>query len=190
MPVEVLVAGKPLHYLPGKIAVGHGMADRHRLFPRFGKDLDDFPARLGLSAAGADGADRNDRLVRREHGVEGADDDKIGAGRSDDRGLVHHFRVGHIAVGKGHQVHTMLLDHVKQPVVCMNRDAFRVKTAGQLCRIPAPFDIRDLGGGKTDHAIPLVVPEIDVEIVKIPAGGPHDDDVFHQFHQPPASLAV
>jgi hypothetical protein len=57
----------------------------------------------------------------------------------------------------------------------MNRNTIGVKFAGKLGRIETTGYIRNLSGGKRDNIVTLVIFEIDIEIMEIPAGGPHDD---------------
>src|SRR5690606_3770157 len=57
-----------------------------------------------------------------------------------------------------------------------DRDALGIRRACQSGRVDASFDVGDLRRGKGDDMIGPILPESDVEVVKIAAGGPHDDD--------------
>ena len=164
--------------LLGQVAIGHGVTDCHDGFAHFFEDLDDLAAGLGFAAAGANCADRHDRFGGFDHGVGGADNDKISTGGRGNGGFVHHLRMGDIAVGKGHQVHSVGLDQLPQFFVGMNGNSVRIKRAGQICRVAATIDVGNLGRGECHYPIAAVVPEIDIEVVKITTGGAHDDDIF------------
>ncbi|VTR70718.1 hypothetical protein DESC_830035 [Desulfosarcina cetonica] len=152
-------------------ALAHLLQDPHHM-----------PAGLGLATAGAYGADRDDRALGGQHGVGSTDDDEIGAGGSHLGGLVHDLHVGHVTVGKGHQIDLFSPDQFHQLIVGNNRDALGIAAARQLGRIDPAVDIGNLGGGETDHFVAWVVAEVDIEIVKIPARGPHDDHFLDHAH--------
>jgi len=61
----------------------------------------------------------------------------------------------------------------------MNRNAMRVRAAREFGGVSTMVDIRDLGSGERDHLVAGVVPEIDVEIMKITPSRPHDNNSFH-----------
>ena len=88
---------------------------------------------------------------------------------------MHDFGVLYIAVGKSDQVDGIFPDQPGEVFFRVDGDAIGISVSGQLRRVPAAVDVRDLGRGKSDDAIAGVVFEINVEIVKIPAGRPHDD---------------
>jgi len=88
------------------------------------------------------------------------------------------------------QIHVVVFDQVEQAVVRMNRDALRIESAGQFGRISPSLDVRDLGGRKTDHPLPLIVPEIGIEVVKLPTGRTHDHDVFDHICSYPSKFGT
>src|SRR5206468_6250855 len=58
-------------------------------------------------------------------------------------------------------------------------DAFRIPGAGELGRVDASLDIGDLRGGERDDAHVVPIPECDVEVVEVAAGGAGDQDLPH-----------
>ena len=63
-----------------------------------------------------------------------------------------------------------------------DRDAHRIPVPGQLVRVDAPLDVRDLGGRERDDLVRVRVAEEDVEVVEVAAGGA-DDDHARRFHR-------
>ena len=63
----------------------------------------------------------------------------------------------------------------------MNLDPLRVALPGQFGGVFSPIDIGNLSGGKTDHMVRGVVAIQAVEVVEVPAGGPHNQNIlcFH-----------
>ena len=136
---------------------------------------------LALAAAGADGADRDHRLGALDHGVFGSEQDEGGSGGLDLAGLVHDVFVGYVAVGEIDLGHVELADEGVELLLGINGDAVRIELAGQDGRILAALNVGNLGCRKRDHLEIRVVPEVGVEIVEIPSGGAHDDDLFHAY---------
>jgi hypothetical protein len=52
----------------------------------------------------------------------------------------------------------------------------RIEGSGKLRRIAAIIDVGDLSRREGDHLMAGVVPEDDVEVVEVAAGGTEDDD--------------
>ena len=181
MRFQVVVSREPLADLLGQVAVGHRVADHHRAQPPFFQNPADPAGGLGLAAAGPDRADGDDRLGRFDHGVGRGQEDEVGPGGRDQRGLVHHLDVGDVGVGKGGQVDFMIPDQIDQGVFGVNRDALGVKLTGQLGRVAPAVNVRDLGGGETDDPVAGVVSKVNVEVVKIPTGRPDDNYFFHTY---------
>jgi hypothetical protein len=78
--------------------------------------------------------------------------------------------------------HLVLVDQFHQPTVWKDGNTLGISIARQLRRVDTTIDIGNLGGGESHNLVPVVFPKIDVEIVEIPAGGPHDDHLFlHMF---------
>lgn len=48
--------------------------------------------------------------------------------------------------------------------------------ADELRRVAPVLDPGNLGGGEADDLIPLVLPEVGIEIVEVPSGRPQDED--------------
>ena len=178
LPGKILETGEALHHLTPEVAIGHGMAHHHRLLSQAAQDLADFPGRRRLAAAGADGADGNHRLGGREHGLGRAGEQKIGPGGHHLGGLVHQLHMGDVTVGKDHQIDPVVPDQGGQVFLRVKRDACRVKGTRQLRGIDAIVHQGNLGGGKGQHPVVGIILEKQVEIVKIPARRPHDDDFF------------
>ena len=73
---------------------------------------------------------------------------------------------------------------IGQAFLGKNGNSARIIASRQFGWIKPPFDIGDLGGGEGDDLIAGIVFEVHVEIVKIPAGGSHDDDFFYHLNDP------
>jgi len=89
---------------------------------------------------------------------------------------VHQCFVGDIAVGKDHLINPLASDQLGQHLLRKYGNAAWVESAGQGGRIAPVADARDLGGGEGDHPGGRIILEDAVEVVKIPPGGPHDED--------------
>ncbi len=76
----------------------------------------------------------------------------------------------------------MLGDDVLELGLGPDRDADRIPVPGQLVRVDAAVDVRDLGGGERHHLVRVRVAEEDVEVVKVAAGSA-DDDHSPRFHR-------
>ena len=104
-----------------------------------------------------------------------AHEPEVGARRVDHGCLVHHVLVRHIAVGKDHLLHAVLLDQVDKLLLGPDGDPAGVQVTGQLRRIKAPFDVRDLGGSEGHDLVVLVAAEERVEVMEITSGRAHDE---------------
>ena len=179
--VEVLEGSVALHDLPGEVPIGHRVADGDDPLAHVAQGPDDLPGRLALAGAGPGGADRDDGHGGLEHGAVGSEQPEVGPRCEDLRGLVHHVFVGHIAVGEHHPFHVVLGDKLVQVRFGVDRYALRIKLTRKDGWIGLVLYAGDLGGGESDHLIGRVVPEEDVEVVKVAPRGAHDNDpgLFH-----------
>ena len=98
--VQVLHRGQALHAHPGEIAIGHGVADHHRLDSQPFQNLPDIFRNSALAASGSDGANGNDRHRGLQHRPLRPQQDEIRPLGEDPGSLVHHLFVGEIAVGE------------------------------------------------------------------------------------------
>jgi hypothetical protein len=53
-------------------------------------------------------------------------------------------------------------------------DAVRVARASQFWGIGSPFNVGDLGGGKSNYFVSLVVPKVDVKVMEVTSSSSHD----------------
>jgi hypothetical protein len=90
--------------------------------------------------------------------------------------------IRHVAVAEHYDLGSPVLDEREELALGMDRNAARVELARQFLRIHASRDVRDLRRRERDHLVVLVVPEVDVEVVKVAAGSPHDDDTSFHAH--------
>ena len=90
---------------------------------------------------------------------------------------MHHVLVGHVAVGEHDLLHAVLLDQLRHLRLVVDRDALGVQPAGQLGRVLAVVDVRDLRRREGDDLVRFVVAEVRVEVVEVPARGAHDEDL-------------
>ncbi len=175
---KIAVSGKTLHRLGRQISIGHGMTDRHDLLANFMEYSADLAGGLGFSAPRPDRAYADHRFFGFQHGVGGADENEIGAFTHGKGGLVHHLHMGNITVGKGHQIRPMFFNEPGKPVFREDGDPVRIAFSRKFRGINTIFYGGDLGCRKGNHAVSGIVPEVDIEIVKIPPRGPHDDYFF------------
>src|SRR3989338_139119 len=78
----------------------------------------------------------------------------------------------------------MFLDQGCEIFLVIDRDSFRIETAGKLCRIFSARDVLDLRSREGDYPVVPVFPEICVEVVEVAPCRAHDDDFFpvHSNH--------
>ena len=72
----------------------------------------------------------------------------------------------------------MLSDQSCQILFRVDWNSVGIETACQFGRIASSFNVGNLSGGESDNFVTLIVSEIDIEIVKIPPCGTHDDNVL------------
>ncbi len=160
-----------------EVPIGHRVADHGDLLSPLRKELG-HPARgLGFSGPGADGAHRDNRLFPHELGGAGAQQPEVRPGCGDPGRPLHYVLVGNVGVGEYHAVHRPVPHEVGEPVLRLDRDPAWVEPAREFGGIAAAHDPRDLGGRERDHLVGVVILERDVEIVEVPAGSAHDDDL-------------
>ena len=86
---------------------------------------------------------------------------------------MHYVDMGHIAIGKSHKIHLVLTDKFSKLILRINRNSFRIGFSGQLGRIKPPGNIRNLSCSKCQNPVSWILLKIDIEIMKISAGGSH-----------------
>ena len=60
----------------------------------------------------------------------------------------------------------------------MNRYTFRIQISGQLGRVLAAFNVRNLGRGKGNDFVVLVAPVIGIKIMEVSSGRTNNDYSF------------
>jgi hypothetical protein len=167
------------------------MPNHHHSFMNLAKNAADLAGGLGLAAPGSHCADRDHWPSGFQHGVARPDENKVGPMSHHKRCLVHYIYMGDIAVGKGHQIHMIFFYEIDEPTLRVYRDAFRICLPCQFVGIETVVYKGYLRCGKCHDPIAGVLSEIDVEVVKIPAGSAHDDDIFSHFTTPiPLSIRL
>ena len=139
--------------------------------PASAEDLRHAAARLALAGAGAHGADGDARLPRDKLGLPRRDEPEVGSRRERARGDVHHVLVRDVRVREHDLVRCVLGDDLLELGLGPDRDAHRIPVPGELVRVDAPLDVRDLGGREGDDLVLGGVAEEDVEVVEVAAGG-------------------
>jgi hypothetical protein len=83
--------------------------------------------------------------------------------------------VRHVRVGEDDLVDVVALDQLLELGLGTDRDAVGVELPGQLRRVDAALDVRDLRRGERDH-LELVTAAVDeVEVVEVAPGGSRDE---------------
>ena len=113
---------------------------------------------------------------------------EVGPGRDRCRSAVHHVFVQNVTVREHDVIDLMLADELHQLLFRLDGDSLGIKMSGQLGRIASVIDVRNLGGGEGDDLVCGIVAIQDVEVVKIPPGGTHDEDF--SFHRRDSALIV
>ena len=129
VPVEIFHHGKALHGLRRQIAIGHGMADHHRLPSQLMKPVGHQSRDRTLAASGAHRANGNHRQVRRNLRVLGAEQPEIGAGGSRARSQVHQVLVRDVAVGEDHDVDPVVRDQLLHVLLFEDGNAFGIEAS-------------------------------------------------------------
>lgn len=88
---------------------------------------------------------------------------------------MHHRLVREVAVGEHDLTHGLAAHQVTQMRLLDDRDAVGVGRPGQLGRIPAAGDLRDLRRGEGYDLVLGPRPEVGVERVEVPAARAQDD---------------
>ena len=91
----------------------------------------------------------------------------------------------HVAVREHDIVDRQFPDQVCEFGLGINRDACRIMRTRERRWISTRRNARYLGGGKRDYAIARVSAKAHVEIVKIAAGRPEDNDFARCVHVHP-----
>lgn len=179
---QVADVSEALHGLLGQITVGHGMANRHNPMTVLLEELTDVASGLRLAAAGANGADGHDGLLAVDHGRLGSQHHEVSAGRVDPLGQTHDVAVRHVRVGEDAGVDSQSVDLIDQLGLVEDGNPFRIELAGQFGRVDPSLDIRNLGGGETDHLDFLGIAEQHVEVVEVASRGSQNQNPFF-LHQ-------
>jgi len=82
--------------------------------------------------------------------------------------------VRHVRVGEDDVVDLMLADELLEGGLGQDRNSVRIQRTGELGRILAPVDVRDLRRGEGDHLALGPVPVDEVEVVKVASGSAGD----------------
>jgi hypothetical protein len=97
---------------------------------------------------------------------------------------VHDLLVAHVAVREHDRVDLELSDEGLELLLGPDRDALGVARAGEGRRVATIRDAGDLRRGERDHLDARCIPVDDVEVVEVPAGGPHDQHAFGAHDHP------
>src|SRR5512144_1510886 len=149
----------------------------------------DRAARLALAATRPHGADGDDVPAAGEHRQARRVEDELRAAGQGPAGGVHDLLMADVAVAEGHPIRLEVPDDRLELLLGDDRDPFRIARPGELGRIAAARDARDLGGGERDDGALVVLTIEDVEIVEVPAGGPHHHDPPNSHLTPPVATA-
>ena len=172
--LEVLVALEALGDLLRQVSVRHGVAEDGDALSALAEQRRDMSSGLALAAAGADGADGDHRLRRRQHRVVRRQQPEARSGCERARRDVHHVLVGHVGIGEDDLVDALVADQGGELVLRPDRDALRVEVACQLGGIDATVDVRDLRRRERDDLVLLTASVNEVEVVEVAAGGPRN----------------
>ena len=92
---------------------------------------------------------------------------------------MHQRRIGHIAVGKRHNVDLLVADDLFHPIFFQDRNAVGIQIARQFRGITASSNVGDLCGSEGNYVELRVVTKDYVEVVKISSGRTEDEDSLH-----------
>ncbi len=98
---------------------------------------------------------------------------------------MHDLLVGDIAVREYDHIDVEVSDQALEVFLGLDRNAVRISRTGQFGRIRASLDVGNLRGGEGDDVVEIVVPEVRIEVMKIPACGAEDQSALrHDFLLP------
>ena len=180
--LEVVEGRVALHALGDEVAVRHGVTDADDLLAGLAQHGLDLARGLALAGAGAHGADGDHRLGALDHDLVRAHQHEVGAERVHQRRAVHDVLVGHVGVGEDDDFDAVLLDELGHLGLVVDRDAVRVVRTGELGRVLAVVDVRDLRGREGDDLVLLPLAEVGVEVVEVATRGSHDEDFGSLCH--------
>jgi hypothetical protein len=83
--------------------------------------------------------------------------------------------MGDIAVREDNLVNLLLLDQFGELILRVNGDSLRIKISSKFRGINSALNIGDLSRCESDDIIVRIVPEINVEVVKIASCSAHDN---------------
>ena len=92
---------------------------------------------------------------------------------------MHQRRIGHVAVGKGHNIDLLIADNLFHPVFFQDGNAFGVKVSRQFCGITSSSNVGDLCGSEGNYVEVGVVTKDYVEVVEISSSRTKDEDSLH-----------
>jgi hypothetical protein len=99
---------------------------------------------------------------------------------------VHHVLVGHVRVREDHLVDLALPHDSLQLGLGHDRDPVGVAVAGELGRVDAAVDVRNLGRREPHHLVLVAAAVDEVEVVEVaPCGA--DDEHASSGHDPEPS---
>jgi len=140
--------------------------------------LNDLSAGLAFPRPCAGGTNRDHRLGAAQFSLPGPQQQKLSPQGIDLGRYPHHILVGHITVRKNTNIDPQGFDQLLQLTLMINGYAFRIKGPRQISRIHAPVNVGNLGRRKGNHLKIWIIPEIGVEIMKIPSGSADDNYIF------------
>src|SRR5439155_26430078 len=87
-----------------------------------------------------------------------------------------------VGISEEARLDAVLRDEPREVLFREDRDSIRVERPPKGGGVLAALDSGDLRGRERDDAERRIVPEDDVEVVKIPARGAEDDDLARLWH--------
>ena len=176
--LQVLHRSKTLDFLGGQVPVRHGVSDGHHPQSFLHEQFDDPAGGLAFAATGPYGAYRDYRFCTGDHGIPGTQQCKIGPGGIYHGAYRHYLFIVKVAVGKNAGLYFQLPDQFTQLFLSINGNSFWIEFSRKFGRVSPSVYVRDLGCGEGHHLVFFVIPEIGVEIVKVPAGCADDKRIL------------
>ena len=175
---HVLQRREPLHDLLAQVAVGHGMPDGDGALIPLPQERHDPARRLALTAPGPNRTHGDHRLRARDHRGVDVERGEHRAGSLDDRAALVEIVEVDVGVGEDDLVDSVLADQVCELLLGEDGNPVRIAGSGELGRIPAVVDVRDLGGGEGHDTGVGSAAVAGIEDVEVFSGGSHDQDVL------------
>src|SRR6266511_966884 len=165
--VEIVVPLEALHRLSREVAVRHRVPDDRDALAGAAQQRRHSSRGLALTGARAYGADGDARLRRREHRLARREQLEGRSCGERSRSDVHHVLVRDVRVGEDDDLHLVLAHERVELVLCCDGDPGGIEGPGELRRVEASFDVRDLGRREGDDLDVLATSVGDVEVVKV-----------------------